>query len=60
MMFDSIVAFVENGDGDGYHLALTQGEVAIAVHESIVKGHDSTQSGRIEAMRFDDVIDAAP
>lgn len=39
MMLNSIMAMVENGDGDGDHLALSQAEVAVAVHEAIVKGH---------------------
>ena len=59
-MPDSILAFVEDGDGDGDHLSLGQGQVAIPVHKAIVEGHKSTESGRIQAVGFDDVVDTTP
>lgn len=39
---NSVVAFVVYGDGDGYHLALSQCQIAVAMHEAIVEGHHSS------------------
>jgi hypothetical protein len=60
MMLYSVVTLIEDRDGDGDHLPLSQCQIAIAMHEAIVKGHEGSQSGRIQTVRFDDVVYTTP
>ena len=58
MMPDSVVTLVEDRDGHRNHLSLGQRQITIAVHQALVKGHQSPQRSRIQAMGFDNIIDA--
>ena len=58
MMPDSVDTLIEDGDGHGNHLSLGQRQVTITMHQALVKGHQRPQGSRIQAMGFDNIIDA--
>lgn len=60
MMANSVVAFIEYGNGNGYHLSLLQRQITVPVHQSIVKGHQRPQCRLVQAVGFDDVVHTTP
>ena len=60
MMLNSVVAVVENRNRDSDHLPLCQSEIAVTVHQAVVKGHEGPQSGRIQTVGLDDIIYTTP
>ncbi len=60
MMLNSVVAVVENRNRDSDHLPLRQSEIAVTVHQAVVKGHEGPQSGRIQTVGLNNIIHTAP
>lgn len=60
MMLNSVMAVVENRNRHGNHFTLFKRQITITVHQTIVKSHQGPQSGRIQTMRFNNIIYPTP
>ena len=47
MMLDSILAAIQDRHRDRNHLSLSQSQVAIAVHEAVIKSHQSAKGSEV-------------